>query len=78
MLWTSLLDTGVYATSYTITDNNGNCLSPADPDKRPLDVYLTQVISKIVMDPCDGSTLQKWNADPNILDSSPLKNISEK
>jgi len=33
--------------------------------------------SKVVMAKCDGSTLQKWNAPPDLLESSPLSNIRE-
>ena len=34
-------------------------------------------ISKIVVQPCTDSTLQKWNADPDILAGLDLKYIGE-
>jgi hypothetical protein len=79
MRWTVDLDTGVYATSYQIRDDLGYCLMPTDPGLTPADLYPKgQQISKIVVAECDGSTLQKWNAPPNILTSLPLKDIGEK
>ena len=86
--WTVYLDTGVYATSYVIRDSSpikdssgisGYCLQPTDPNATPADRYPNgNNISKIVVATCNGSTLQKWNADPNILQPLPLKDIHEK
>jgi Ricin-type beta-trefoil lectin domain len=77
--WKVYGKTGVYATSYTITDSKGYCLSPSDPAARSPDFYPKgQQISKSVVRRCDGSKLQKWNADPNILDALALKDLSEK
>ncbi len=79
MTWTVYGDTGSYETGYRIKDGYGNCLSPTDPDATPPDFYTGggQQISKIVVATCSGSTLQKWNAPPNILQSLPLKDIGE-
>jgi hypothetical protein len=73
--WTIYGDTGVYATSYRVTDGYGYCLTPTDPP----DLYRTvNQISKIVVRVCDGSTKQKWNAPAELLDSTPLKDIGER
>jgi hypothetical protein len=79
LTWTVYTDTGVYATSYVIRDNDGDCLQATDPTASPPDLYPKgQSISKIIVATCNGSTLQKWNAPPNILNPLPLKDISEK
>lgn len=80
-LWTVNRDTGAYATSYTVVDSAGLCLSPTNPYATPPDLYKPDEyinVSKIVMDDCDGATIQKWNAPPNILDPSPVKDIAER
>ena len=78
LMWTVFGDTGVYATSYTILDDNGNCLSAADPEAPGTELYPNgNVISTVVVRPCDGSALQKWNAIPDVLKATPLKNIRE-
>jgi hypothetical protein len=79
MTWTVNMNTGAYATSYVIMDSNGYCLQPTDPDATPPDFYPKgKVISKIIVADCNGSTLQKWNAPPNVLNPLPLKDITEK
>lgn len=76
--WTVFGDTGKYETSYTILDSNKNCLAAADPEKPGTTLYTYgSVISSVVVAPCDGSTLQKWNAVPEVLQATPLKNIRE-
>jgi hypothetical protein len=76
--WKVFADTGSYATSYQIQDSWANCLAPTDPTAAIPDLYPSgQLISKIVVVPCTGSTLQKWNAPPNILQSLPLKDVTE-
>jgi hypothetical protein len=78
-IWTVYGDTGSYNTSYRIADKNGYCLSPTDQYATPPDLFANGTLtSKIVVAVCSGSTLQKWNAPPNILQSSPLSNIKEK
>jgi Ricin-type beta-trefoil lectin domain len=78
MLWTVHADTGSYATSYRIEDSSGYCLSYTDPDAIPPDLYPKgKLISKIIVATCSGATAQKWNAPPNILQSSPLKDVGE-
>jgi len=79
MTWTVYTDTGSYTTSYRVVDSAGLCLAPTDPAATPADLYPNgQKISKIVVATCSGSTLQKWNAPPNILQALPLKDIGEK
>jgi hypothetical protein len=79
MTWTVYADTGVYETSYRIQDAYGYCLSPTDPTATPPDLYSEfPAISKIVVAPCTGSTMQKWNAPPGISNAQPLKDIGEK
>jgi hypothetical protein len=76
--WTVFGDTGTYSTSYRIKDLNGDCLQPTDPTDTPPDLYPKGLrISKIVVAPCDGTALQKWNAPPNVAPPSPLTDISE-
>ncbi|MGI5169967.1 RICIN domain-containing protein [Spirillospora sp. CA-253888] len=79
MIWTVHGDTGDYTTGYRIVDGYGHCLSPTDPAANPPDLYpIGKGISKLVVAPCDGSTLQKWNAPPDILQAMPLTDISER
>ena len=76
--WKLFRDTGTYATSYTIVDSAGNCLSPTDPTAPNPDLFSSgQLVSKIVVAVCDGSALQKWNAPTSVLSATPLKDISE-
>jgi hypothetical protein len=80
--WTVYGDTKAYVTSYRVMDSNGYCLSPTDPDSTtpPPDLFVTggAKVSKIVVAVCSGSTLQKWNADPNILKPLALSDIGER
>jgi hypothetical protein len=79
MNWTVYGNSGTYSTSYQITDNSGNCLQPTDPNAVPPDLFTNgNNVSKLIVQNCSGSTLQKWNAPPNILTPLPLKNIGEK
>jgi hypothetical protein len=78
MLWTVHAGTTSYATSYRIEDDSGYCLTYTDPNAIPADLYPNvKLISKIVVATCSGSTAQKWNAPPNILQSLPLKDVGE-
>jgi Ricin-type beta-trefoil lectin domain len=78
MTWTVYRDTGNYSTSYRIVDGYGYCLSTTDPTASPGDFYSNGYkVTKITVAVCDGSTLQKWNAPPEILNAVPLKNIGE-
>jgi hypothetical protein len=77
--WTVYANTGTYATSYRIMDAFGYCLAPTDPGAAPPDLYPNgQQISKLVVATCGGSTLQKWNAPPDVMQALPLKDIGEK
>lgn len=79
MQWKVYGNTGTYATSYTITDSNGLCLAPTDPDKAAPDLYdVGDKVSKVIVVNCSGSTLEKWNAPPYLSQPSPLKNIGER
>jgi len=79
MTWTVYTDTGVYETSYRIEDYYGHCLAPADQAATPPDFHPGgHQISKVVVEVCSGSPLQKWNARANILQGQPLKDITEK
>lgn len=82
MTWTVTGDTGEYASSYRIEDENYTrnggqhlCLTPTDPDVPNPD--LSSGISKLKVAVCDGSALQKWNAPANIERPSPLTDIEE-
>jgi hypothetical protein len=77
--WTVYGHTAHYATSYTIVDSTGlYCLQPRDPTTATPDLYATvNLISKIYVGVCSGSTLQKWNADKNVVDSTAVKDVGE-
>jgi hypothetical protein len=78
LTWTVYTDTGSYPTSYRIVDSYGYCLAPTDPSAASPDFYANgHSISKSIVTTCSGSTLQKWNAPPNLLQSLPLKDIGE-
>jgi hypothetical protein len=76
--WTVYGDTGIYESSYRIKDGADFCLQATDPNLPTPDLYPNGLaISKLIVATCSGSTLQKWNADPNILQALPLKDIGE-
>ena len=76
--WTVYGRTKLYVTSYRIVDVNGKCLQPRDPSATPSDIFqAVNKISKIYVADCDGSTLQKWNADKNVIEALALKDIGE-
>ena len=78
--WTVYGNTDQYATSYQIVDGTGRyCLQPRDPNADPADLFqAVNKVAKIYVAPCDGSTLQKWNADKNIIGGLALKDVTEK
>ncbi len=77
-VWTVYGNTGNYATSYRIADKNGYCLAPTDQYAANPDLFSNGTLtSKMTVAVCSDSTLQKWNAPPNILQSLPLSNIRE-
>lgn len=59
-----------YAQKYTIVDAGGNCLGLGRASDK-WNAYLKAVVTT-----CDGSTAQKWNADPSVL-ASRLTNTGE-
>jgi len=71
--WTRRVFTGVNQNSYRIESTYGTtasapwCLLPSPADY--WDQFTAMKISKLVLAPCDGSNLQKWNASPSILTS---------
>ena len=75
--WTVYGHTDKYATSYQIQDGTGElCMGPRDSAYfTPADLYNNT--SKIQMTRCDGSTLQKWNADKNVIEALALKDLKE-
>ncbi len=74
--WTFFGHNTNYSTSYILVDWKGNCMAPTDP---AVDKYGSgQNVSKIVVQPCNGSTSQKWNAPPNVQLLFPLQDIHEK
>ncbi|GAA0488288.1 hypothetical protein Ade02nite_81420 [Paractinoplanes deccanensis] len=76
--WTVYGRTDQYKTSYQIVDSTGYCLMPRDPNGTNPDLYqAVNKISKIYVGKCDGSTLQKWNADRNVIAALALKDINE-
>jgi hypothetical protein len=78
LTWTVYGRADTYAGSYVIEDSAGYCLSPTDPNAPQPDLYNGGLrVSKTTVATCDGSTLQKWNAPPNVLQSMPMKDISE-
>jgi hypothetical protein len=78
--WTVYGKTDLYSTSYQIADGTGKyCLQPRDPNATPADLFqAVNKVAKIYVAPCDGSTLQKWNADKNVIDGMALKDVTEK
>ncbi len=77
--WTVHGQTDAYFTSYTIVDSGGLCLTPRDPKLPNPDLFQeVNKVTKIYVATCDGSTLQKWNADSNIINAMPLKDVNEK
>jgi hypothetical protein len=77
--WTVFGDTGKYATSYRIKDGYGNCLAAADQDDPSTTFhYYGDRVSTVVVATCSESTLQKWNAEPDKLAATPLKDIRER
>ena len=64
------------AISYTVRDALGNCLSPTDLDGTDLYGSGRTPASKMLVAPCDGTTLQKWNAPPQV-SSTPLHDFGE-
>ncbi len=59
-----------YKQKYTLVDSVGLCMSPGPVD----DAYNKNL--KVIVTTCDGSTGQKWNADPNP-EKSALANLHE-
>jgi hypothetical protein len=78
--WTVYGLTDAYATSYQIVDGSGRlCLQPRDQNASPPDLFQdVNKVAKIYVEPCDGSTLQKWNANKDDLAGVPLKDVTER
>jgi hypothetical protein len=78
--WTVYGVTDQYATSYQIVDGTGKyCLQPRDQNATPADLFQdVNKVAKIYVGACNGSTLQKWNADKNAIDGMALKDVTER
>jgi hypothetical protein len=78
--WTVYGDTGSYATSYQIVDGTQKyCLQARDQNASPADLFQdVNKVAKIYVGVCNGSTLQKWNADKNTLGGLALKDVTER
>jgi hypothetical protein len=77
LTWT-VTGSGPYASSYRIMDKTGYCLEPREDATNPDYFSSGYQISKIYVNTCSSSTLQKWNAPPNIEQATPIKDIGEK
>jgi hypothetical protein len=76
--WTAYGDTGIYKTSYTIVDSAGNCLTASDYTTSAGQlIKYGHTVGRGITLPCDGGTLQKWNAEPDALKPSPLTLVTE-
>jgi hypothetical protein len=75
--WRMYGDTGAYATSYTVLDVDGNCLTPTDLTVSSPDTH-GDGTAKAKVARCDGSLLQKWNAPANLTNPNTLSNTVEK
>lgn len=78
--WTVYGVTDQYATSYQIVDGTGRyCLQPRDQNASPPDLFQdVNKVAKIYVGVCNGSTLQKWNADKNAIEGVALKDVTER
>jgi hypothetical protein len=74
--WRVVHNTGAYATSYRIEDTAGYCLAPTDLKATPKDVH-SDGTSKVKVEKCSSSELQKWNAPANLSRTTPISNVIE-
>ncbi|MFI1992263.1 ricin-type beta-trefoil lectin domain protein [Actinoplanes sp. NPDC020271] len=78
LIWNVKHNTGSYTTSYRIEDSKGLCLQPTDLATGVKNVDLhSDGTSKVKVAVCSSNELQKWNAPPDISNSSPLSDIIE-
>ncbi|GAA4591018.1 hypothetical protein BJY16_000135 [Actinoplanes octamycinicus] len=78
LIWNVKHNTGSYTTSYRIEDKKGLCLQPADLATGVKNVDLhSDGTSKVKVAVCSSNELQKWNAPPDISNSSPLSDVIE-
>jgi ricin-type beta-trefoil lectin protein len=73
--WVVYGGTTDYATSYRITDFDGNCLTPTDLTVARPDTN-SDGTAKVKVAVCDGSELQKWNAPANLNEPLVLTNTT--
>ncbi|MEU4624128.1 hypothetical protein AB0G04_29650 [Actinoplanes sp. NPDC023801] len=78
LIWNVRRKTNSYTTSYRIEDSAGLCLQPTDLKGGVKGVDLHgDGTSRVKVATCSSSELQKWNAPPNISNSSPITDIIE-
>ncbi|BCJ42118.1 hypothetical protein GCM10010168_65040 [Actinoplanes ianthinogenes] len=78
LIWNVKHNTGSYTTSYRIEDSKGLCLQPTDLATGVKNVDLhADGTSKVKVAVCSSNELQKWNAPPDISNSSPLSDVTE-
>jgi hypothetical protein len=81
LVWTSHLGaSSSYHDRYTYTDFTGTrCLEPSATDFYSYSSSTNNAnnTSYVVVAPCDGSLLQKWNGDPYVLLATPLRDANE-
>ncbi|WP_430783612.1 ricin-type beta-trefoil lectin domain protein [Actinoplanes sp. G11-F43] len=76
LMWTVFGKTDKYETGFRILDRNGFCLQPTDLNATPKDTH-TDGTSKIKVEKCGSSELQKWNAPANLSKLNPLTDVRE-
>ncbi|GIH89964.1 ricin-type beta-trefoil lectin domain protein [Planobispora siamensis] len=76
--WTLYGDTGDYTTSYRIIDAYGYCLAPTDLETATTETVHSDGTSKVKVEVCSGSELQKWNAPANLVKPTPLTKVTER
>ncbi|BEL12122.1 hypothetical protein Q0Z83_103130 [Actinoplanes sichuanensis] len=76
LMWTVYHATDNYASSYRIMDSKGNCLQPTDLNAAVKDTH-SDGTSKVKVEKCSSSELQKWNAPANISKLTPITDVNE-
>ena len=77
LIWKVYADTGSYASSYRIVDQNGLCMTPTDLTATPPDTH-SDGTAKVKLATCNNSELQKWNAPADLNEPTALTKTTEK